>query len=188
MKFRALRRRSWRLVWGALAVLAVCALPASAELKSVSASTFQLSAIRSTAASPQQAFAALSQKLPAWWHPEHTWSGAAKNLSLKARAGGCFCETLPGGGSVEHARVVFVKPPEVLRLEGGLGPLQNLGVVGVLTFNVAPAANGSTITLTYTVSGNLPAEPQGLATAVDQVLTQQLERLARYIDTGSPTP
>ncbi len=133
-------------------------------------------------------FTVLAKKLPAWWHPEHTWSGAASNLSLNARAGGCFCERLPNGGSVEHARVVFVKPPEVLRLQGALGPLQDMGVLGVLTFKVAPAAEGSTVTLTYTVNGNLPADPKGLAAAVDQVLTQQLDRLTRYLDTGSPGP
>ena len=51
----------------------------------------------------------------------------AKNLSIDARPGGCFCEKLPNGGGVEHARVVYVAPREVLRLSGALGPLQGVG-------------------------------------------------------------
>ncbi|KAF0112911.1 MAG: activator of HSP90 ATPase 1 family protein, partial [Hyphomonadaceae bacterium] len=37
-----------------------------------------------------------------WWSSSHTWSGTASNLSMSARAGGCFCERLANGGSVQH--------------------------------------------------------------------------------------
>src|SRR5689334_7558542 len=42
-----------------------------------------------------------------WWNPEHTYSHDAKNLSIDARPGGCFCEKLPNGGGMEHLRVVW---------------------------------------------------------------------------------
>ena len=41
-----------------------------------------------------------------WWSGKHTYSGESRNLSIDARAGGCFCEKLPSG-AVEHMRVVF---------------------------------------------------------------------------------
>src|SRR5687767_3389952 len=79
-----------------------------------------------------------STRIPAWWDPAHTWSGSAKNLSLEARAGGCFCEKLEGGGSVQHARVLFAQPGQMLRLEGALGPLQDMAATGVLSYTLAP--------------------------------------------------
>ena len=54
-----------------------------------------------------------------WWSDNHTYSGESRNLSIDARAGGCFCEKLPNG-AVEHMRVVFLRPNEVLRMDGAL--------------------------------------------------------------------
>ena len=45
---------------------------------------------------------ALVGQIGSWWNPEHTYSDDAKNLSIDARPGGCFCEKLPNGGGVEH--------------------------------------------------------------------------------------
>ena len=73
-----------------------------------------------------------------WWDPAHTWSGSARNLKLEPKAGGCFCEKLADGGSVQHGRVIFAQPGKLLRLEGALGPLQDMAVTGVLSFNLAP--------------------------------------------------
>ena len=75
-----------------------------------------------------------------WWSDKRTYSGESRNLSIDARAGGCFCEKLPNG-AVEHMRVVFLRPNEVLRMGGALGPLQ------------APTANGTKVDLTYSVGG-----------------------------------
>ena len=77
-----------------------------------------------------EVFDALANELPAWWDVAHTYTGDARNLSLNATAGGCFCEQLPGGGSVQHLEVVYVEPDRILRFRGGLGPLQALGVKG----------------------------------------------------------
>ncbi len=76
-----------------------------------------------------------------WWDKDHTYSHSATNLSLQAHAGGCFCETMPRGGSVEHARVVVAEPGEALRLRGPLGPFQGQGVDSALTFTLK--ANGA---------------------------------------------
>ena len=120
-----------------------------------------------------------------WWHPDHTWSGAAKNLKLDARAGGCFCEKLSGGGSVQHGRVVFAQPGKQLRLEAALGPLQEMAVAGVLTFVLAPDGPGTRISMTYRVSGQLTMDTGKLAPLVDQVMGIQLGRL-RDVASGRP--
>lgn len=121
-----------------------------------------------------------------WWDSAHTWSGSASNLVLEPRAGGCFCEKLADGGSVQHARVVFAQPGQTLRLDGALGPLQEMPVTGVLTFLLAPDAGGTRITMTYQVSGALSMDAAKLAPLVDQVMTAQLERLRSYAATLRP--
>ena len=111
--------------------------------------------------------------------------GDSKNLSLDATAGGCFCETLPDGGSVEHLRVVYVEPGKTLRLRGALGPLQSMAVAGAMTFSFeasGPSDDVTQITLTYTVGGYYPGGLDILAEAVDGVLRGQLERLAAYVE------
>lgn len=114
-----------------------------------------------------------------WWDPAHTYSGRAAALTLDARAGGCFCEALPDGGSVEHGRVISVRPGALLRLSSALGPLQAEGVAGSLGLALAPAEGArTTVTLTYVVGGRFRRPAGTLARAVDGVLGQQVARLA----------
>jgi hypothetical protein len=120
-----------------------------------------------------------------WWDPKHTLSGSARNLKLSARGGGCFCEKLAGGGSVEHGRVIFVQPGKLLRLDAPLGPLQSMAVTGVLTFDLAPDGPGTRIHMTYRVAGILTMDSAKLAPLVDQVLGVQLGRLKDYA-AGAP--
>ena len=62
---------------------------------------------------------------------DHTWWGRASRLSIDARAGGCFCE-IAGKRQAQHMQVVFADPGKLLRMSGGLGPLQGMGLSGVL--------------------------------------------------------
>jgi len=121
-------------------------------------------------------YAALG-RIDRWWNPEHTYSGQAANLSLDLRAGGCFCERWGGGSEIEHARVLFVGKDTVLRLEGGLGPLQDLAVQGVLTIGLKPVEGGAELTWTYRVAGAPDAALDQWAQPVDGVLAEQLRRL-----------
>lgn len=120
-----------------------------------------------------------------WWDPAHTWSGAAKNLKLEPKAGGCFCEKLADGGSVQHGRVIFAQPGKMLRLQAALGPLQGMAVSGVLTFSLAPDGPGTRVTMTYLVAGALTMDSAKLAPLVDQVMGIQLNRL-RDFASGRP--
>lgn len=138
-------------------------------------------------AAPDSVYRALTGRIGAWWDPEHTFSGEARNLSLDAKPGGCFCETLPQGGGVRHLTVVFASPGRRLRLTGALGPLQGAGVAGSLTWSLTPAPAGTKVELEYSVGGYFPGGLAALAPLVDVVLGGQLARLKRFVETGRPT-
>ena len=169
----------------ALAILGFAfSLSAAAAVETTRDGFFSTRSVILVEARPAVAWKALSQ-VSKWWEPAHTWSGSARNLVLEARAGGCFCEKLEDGGSVQHARVVFAQPGQTLRLDGALGPLQEMPVTGVLTFTLAPDASGTRITMTYQVAGALSMDAAKLAPLVDQVMSAQLERLREFI---KPSP
>ena len=167
--------------WGLSATVA-CASLAHAEVRETRESAFIIESSAKASADPAHVYTALG-KVSAWWDPQHTWSGSATNLSIHLQAGGCFCEKLAGGGSVEHGRVIYAQPGVTLRLDAPLGPLQDMAVVGILTFKLAPQDGGTLITLTYRVSGALRMESAKLAPIVDQVLSTQLDRLVAYAGT-----
>ena len=160
------------------------ALPAHAEVKETRADGFSIEATVMADARPAEVYRQLI-KVSGWWDPKHTWSGSARNLKLEPKAGGCFCEKLADGGSVQHARVIFAQPGKLLRLEGALGPLQDMAVTGVLSFNLAPDGPGTRINMTYRVAGVFSMESAKLAPLVDQVMGIQLGRL-RSFASGAP--
>ena len=121
-------------------------------------------------------------KVGVWWNSEHTYSGAARNLSLPLQAGGCFCAKLADGGSIEHGRVIYVQPGVIVRLDTPLGPLQEMPVAAVLTFRLAPHEGGTKITMSFNAAGAFTQESAKLAAIVDQVMRDQLERLAAFSD------
>jgi uncharacterized protein YndB with AHSA1/START domain len=158
----------------ALALLA--AAPAAAEVTASTETSFTVTEKVTIAAPAAKVWATLIAP-SAWWDSDHTWSGRASNLSLDPRAGGCWCEKLPDGGGVEHMRVVFFQPNKMLRLSGGLGPLQSFPASGVMTVTLAPAADGKStaVTVEYAVAG---APGLGkIAAPVDGVLGQQVAGL-----------
>jgi len=178
----AVTSRRWQLV--AAFALAAAAGGAQAAVTQVAANGFRVLHTVEVRGTPARAWKALVD-VGAWWDPEHTYSGDARNMRIDARAGGCFCERLKGQGGVEHARVVYVAPREALRLRGALGPLQQYGLAGSLTLVLKALPEGRTrITLEYVVGGFMPGGLEPIAPAVDQVLTSQLERLRSYVDTG----
>lgn len=176
----------YRLAFCAAALGCVSAVGerAAAEVQSVSGNGFELRESAHSAAAPDKVYAALLQ--PArWWNSDHTFSRNAANLTLDARAGGCWCETLPNGGAAEHMRVVFVAPGKTLRLRGALGPFQGMAVDGALTWSLQSAAGGGTdIVLSYALGGYAKDGFDDLSKAADHVLGEQLERLRKLVDGG----
>jgi hypothetical protein len=114
-----------------------------------------------------------------WWSPKHTYSGRSSNLSLALTPGGCFCEKLENGGFARHLEAVLVMPERILRLTGGLGPLQAMGATGALTFTLREASPSTTTVIAeYSVVGYSGEGLAGIAGAVDEVLGEQLQRFA----------
>jgi len=164
--------------------LFACTAVAHAEVKQAAADSFLIAFSEPTTATPAKAYAAVAA-IPLWWDGEHTWSGSASNLSLKAEAGGCFCERWPGG-SVEHGRVVMAMPGKLLRLETALGPLQEFALHGILSFWIrTDEDDGSTrLDIEYRVNGASVSGLDAFAPKIDEVLGAQVARLKRFLDTG----
>jgi hypothetical protein len=164
---------------------AICIGGAHASVVSATTSGLALRETVHVSASPDKAYAALIRP-SLWWSSEHTFSGNASNLSLDAKAGGCWCETLPGGGSVLHLTVVYADPGRILRLRGALGPFQGMAVDGAMTWSLKSAGGGTDIVLVYNLGGFVDGGFQAMAPKVDAVLAEQIARLRQFIDTGSP--
>jgi len=178
-----MRRRS-RLPSLAAALLAVAAA-ASAEVVDVGDNGFAVRDSATVAADADRAWAALVD-VGKWWDPAHTYSGEAANLSLDPKPQGCWCERVAGKPAVVHMTVLFAQPGKLLRLSGGLGPLQAMAVTGTMTWTLTPAGNGTAVELSYVVGGYNRGGFKDLAPGVDAVLRAQFDRYVRFANTGRP--
>ena len=172
--------RTW--IWLAVMVLTggVCAI---AEVADSAANGFTIKSTVNMQAVPADVYQAILQ-VGDWWDPAHTFSGDAHNLSLEAKAMGCWCEKLPNGGSVRHMEVLTVMPGKSLVLAGGIGPMQSLGVAGSMKFQLTAAEGGTKLDFSYAVGGYLAAGLNTVAPIVDRVLGEQLARLKGYVERG----
>lgn len=172
-----------------LGVTLIIGVPAGAfaEVVSASPSHFIVKTVLKVASEPKDVYQALIHDVGKWWESSHTFSGDSRNLSINPGVGGCFCEKFPSGGGVQHLEVVHNRPGELLRMRGGLGPLQDMAVEGSLTIRIsADGETGSTLEWTYRVSGYYESGLDSLAEVVDSVLSTQAERLKTYVETGQP--
>lgn len=170
--------------------LVVCAalapVPVLCEVVDAAANGFTVKSTVTIKAAPAEVYRTLTSEVGAWWNPSHTFSRDAKNLHMDARPGGCFCETLPGGGGVRHMEVVITMPGKALLLHGGMGPLLSVAAAGALEFALAPVEGGTQLNLTYAVGGYLKTGLDAFARPVDNVLAEQIGRLKNYIEQGKP--
>ena len=164
-----------------LASLLVAGPVASADVVSRGDNGFRLRIVVSVAAPTAAVFDALTSHVGAWWDSSHTYGGDATRLSIDARPGGCFCEALPGG-AVQHLMVSYVDQGRELRMLGGLGPLQALGVTGAMRFALTPADAVTSVEVTYNVSGFFPEGTAEWSGVVDRVVSEQVQRLKGYIE------
>jgi uncharacterized protein YndB with AHSA1/START domain len=158
-----------------------------AEVVESTASGFTTKATTEIPAAPRAVYQALTARVASWWDPEHTWSGAARNMTIDARAGGCFCEQLANGGSVQHMTVVLAEPGKTLRMRGALGPLQEQAVVGTLTWTLTEVGSRTRVDMTYVVGGYMRGGLAPVAKLVDSVLATQVQRLKQYVESGRPS-
>lgn len=168
-------------VWVILATAFCVFAPAKAAVKDSSASGFTLLNQADVPVDTATAWRALVNDVDKWWPSDHTWWGDARRLSIVAKPGGCFCER-HGKQQAQHLVVTLVDPGRTLRLRGGLGPLEGMGLDGTLEFRLQPMAEGGTrITMWYRVGGYTPDDLAAFAPVVDRVQAQQLRGLADFL-------
>lgn len=164
-----------------LLAIMLLAMPAAsrAEVLELLPGGFVVQHTAEVQAAPDAVWQALMYHIEDWWHPDHSWSGAAENLYIDPKVGGCFCERLPAsGGAVEHLRIIYIDPPRRVRLDGTLGPLAEMPVSARMTWNIeATGSGGSRVTFNYRIHGAMQGGFAGLAPVVDGVIGQQHGRL-----------
>lgn len=157
------------------------AAPAAAEVVDIAANGMEIKQVVRIAAPPETLWAAIIQPAK-WWSSDHTFSGSSANITFDAKIGGCWCETMPNGGGVEHMSVTHMNPPKVLVTRGSLGPFYNLAADGTLTYSLAPSGPDTELTLTFRAGGYVKEGFQKWAPAVDDVLSQQMGNLKKYLE------
>jgi uncharacterized protein YndB with AHSA1/START domain len=176
-----------RRLAGLIGAVVIFATPARGEVVDKAANGFTVKVVLQVAAPPGTVYTSLVRHVGEWWDGEHTYSGDAKNLSIIPEPGGCFCETLPAGG-VQHGTVVNVAPGKLLRIVGSLGPLQESGTSGAMTWQIEPSGTGSKLTFTYAVGGYVAGGLEKLAPIVDGVLNHQVQLLKIYSEKVARIP
>jgi uncharacterized protein YndB with AHSA1/START domain len=175
-----------RITIALAALLCALAQVSMAEVADSAANGFTLKITTEIHASPADVYSRLVHNVGDWWDAAHSVSKDAHNLSIEDRPQGCFCEKLGGGGGVRHMEVVAVLPGKMLRMTGGLGPLQGIATAGVITFALTPADGLTKLELTYSVLGYSPQGMSNWAAPVNAVWGEQMTRLKNYVETGSP--
>ena len=148
--------------------LALAATPAQSKVVSAHDRGFELTHEVLVTGSPAEAWARIG-RIQSWWSKGHTYSGNAANLRLSL---------VPGGGGIEHMRVTYADPAKRAVLTGVLGPLLYEAVAGAMGIELKPEARMTRVTLTYRVAGFARGNGTAMALAVDQVIGEQLARLA----------
>ena len=176
-----------RLFRATVLAAAAAMAPAHAEVKDATPQGFTLENSVWVPTTPQVAYAALVNDVGRWWPADHTWWGDASKLSISDKAGGCFCE-IDGARQAWHMTVTFTDPGKLLRMTGGLGPLQGMGLDGALEWRFAEENAGTRITLWYRVGGYTPDDIGKFAPVVDKVQGQQLGGLAAFLQAPPASP
>lgn len=155
--------------------------PAHAEVIDQSEHGFSVRHQVTTSATPNQLYDALVNDVRQWWNPDHSYTGESENLRIDARVGGCFCEQL-AGGSMQHMAIIYADRGKLLRMHGGLGPLQQIAAGGPLDWQIEKSADGAKLTVTYHVGGYLKGGLRSWAAPVDGVIGEQVQRLKSHAD------
>lgn len=149
--------------------------PATAEVVSSSRGHFELRHEATSTLTPDALWDRLVEP-GSWWHPDHTYSGDASNLSLDPVAGGLWQEKW-SGGSVAQGEVLYAVEGKTLRMNAPFGPLQGVGAYTIWTITITSEGDGSRVVFDEISTGPPTADMAELAGAVDFVKTQAMERL-----------
>jgi hypothetical protein len=159
---------------------ALLSITAHAEVLNSNDAGFISQHVMTTATDKSTAFEAMTNKVGLWWNPDHSFSGDAANMQIDAQ---CFCERW-GSNLVHHLNTeIWIENSKVV-MAGGLGPLKELGLSGMMVWSLTTNEHEQTaVNWNYHVFGYSETDMQALASAVDAVLAEQLGRLADYLGT-----
>lgn len=170
-----------RYASGCIVLLALgLVAPAQAEIRDRTSGGFTVENSALIHAPAAEVWQAMTADVDRWWPKDHTWWGAASTLSIETRAGGCFCE-MAGEQQAQHLQVVFVDPRKTLRMSGGLGPMQGMGLHGMAEWTLSAEGNTTRVTWRYRAGGYTPDDLSGIAPVVDKVQAQQLNGLVEWM-------
>jgi hypothetical protein len=178
--------RSWCLLL-AIPLLGGLQVPAHAEVKDQAPNGFTLENSQWVPVDSGAAWKAFVHDVGKWWPADHSWWGDASKLSISEKAGGCFCE-INGAQQAWHMTVTFVDPGKLMRMTGGLGPLQGMGLSGALEWRFVEEKGGTRITLWYRAGGYTPDDLGKFVPVIDKVQGLQLGGLADYLRKRKPAP
>ena len=161
-----------------IVLLSICLVQvsASAEILNSAADGFQIRLVGKSDLDNAQTYEVFVKDFGRWWNPDHSYFGNGEHLSVDLDQR-CILELVPGEATVRHMEIVFVQKNKIIRFTGGLGPLQEMGVSGAMTFKFEPKDGKTEITLTYNVTGASFQNLDKIAGPVNSVLEEQLKRL-----------
>ena len=124
-------------------------------------------------ADPQTVWHAFVEDADKWWPDEAAWQ----------RDGASQATVVPlAPRGVQRLRVLAVEPGRRMLLRDDVGPLQGMGEQhGALEWCFAEENGGTRITLRYGTDDYLPDDISELAVAVEEVQSDRLQGLARYL-------
>jgi hypothetical protein len=91
-------------------------------------------------------------------------------------------------GGVQHMTVTFAAPGAALVLRGPLGPFYDAPVEGVLKWSLKKTSTGTDVSMSFRASGSFKNGFEAISPAVDKVLTDQSDRLKKYLETKNSVP
>jgi len=155
---------------------------AQAEILKSTAEGFIVQHSVNIASDPATVFETMTGKVGQWWSSDHSFSGSATNMLIDEQ---CFCERWDGNLVRHLITVVWLENSKVV-MEGGLGPLKELGLSGTMIWTLT-ANDDATVTVDwkYHVYGYSDSNLITLATAVDGVLAEQSGRLLEALGQGA---
>jgi len=163
--------RRWILLAGMLSLV----LNANAEVQVSHTDGFIVSQQRTLQANTDAVFTRMTAGLSIWWDANHSFSGSSANLKPDRD---CLCEAWDEN-LVRHLNTVSWIAGDKVILQGGMGPLKELGLSGTMIWSVtATSARDTVVHWKYHVSGIADADLLALAPVVDGVLSGQMDRLA----------
>ena len=135
-------------------------------------------------ASREQVFEAITQHTSVWWGAPYQHTPGARRLILESKVGGRLYEDLGNEQGLLMGTVVFIKPPEALRITGPMfmaGPVQ-----GTISFQLESKEAGTQLNFTHRVIGPADEVNEQFRTAYNQGWQDLIGvRLKNYVEQGT---